>query len=217
MGGDCPLAESLSPPLAPNEITLCKEVYGELPFWVPVSPPCRPLILKSLATPLKSWTDCERHQLTNMKKDDLSFDKNLLFSASSPCQYYYYYYYYYYWFNGLGRTRLSFLFQLPTIQTISKSHLVYSTTSIKLFFICQYNACFAWQIRCIHSSLNIALTTTGVEPILLLSTKTAANRCQIFFSALYFGVGLLICKPSSALTPPLFAPLIDIKFSIGWR
>ena len=50
---------SAPPPCPPNEITLCTEVYGELPFWVPVSPPCsplsppcRPLILKSLATPL---------------------------------------------------------------------------------------------------------------------------------------------------------------------
>ena len=55
-GGDCPLAETL-PPSCPHEITLCTEVYGESPFWVPVSPPhlsppCRPLILKSLATPL---------------------------------------------------------------------------------------------------------------------------------------------------------------------
>ena len=45
------------PLLPPNEITLCTEVYGEPPFWVPVRPPsppppCRPLILKRLATPL---------------------------------------------------------------------------------------------------------------------------------------------------------------------
>ena len=50
-GGDHPLADTL-PPSCPHEITLCTEVYGELPFWVPVSPPhlsppCRPLILKS--------------------------------------------------------------------------------------------------------------------------------------------------------------------------
>ena len=52
-----PLAETLPPFCPPNEITLCTEVYGELPFWVPVnppisplSPPCRPLIMKSLAT-----------------------------------------------------------------------------------------------------------------------------------------------------------------------
>ena len=30
--------QELCPPLAPNEITLCTEVYGEPPFWVPVSP-----------------------------------------------------------------------------------------------------------------------------------------------------------------------------------
>ena len=43
-GGDCPLWQKLCPPLAPpNEITLCTEVYGEPPFWVPVSPPCSPL------------------------------------------------------------------------------------------------------------------------------------------------------------------------------
>ena len=40
-----------APPPYPNEITLCTEVYGEPPFWVPVStpspnPPCCPLILK---------------------------------------------------------------------------------------------------------------------------------------------------------------------------
>ena len=37
-GATTPLAETL-PPLAPNEITLCTEVYGELPFWIPVCPP----------------------------------------------------------------------------------------------------------------------------------------------------------------------------------
>ena len=52
-----------TPSCPPNEITPCTEVYGELPFWVLVctppppprslvSPPCRFLILKSLATPL---------------------------------------------------------------------------------------------------------------------------------------------------------------------
>ena len=55
--GNCPPWLKLCPP---NEITLCTEVYGELPFWVPgsqrprslVSPPCRLLIMKSLAMPL---------------------------------------------------------------------------------------------------------------------------------------------------------------------
>ena len=56
------------PPLPQNEITLCTEVYGELPFWVPVyPPPCRPLILKSLATPLltaHNWQKWKRIFLT---------------------------------------------------------------------------------------------------------------------------------------------------------
>ena len=37
--GWCPLAETLPPSCPPNEITFCTEVYGEPPFWVPVSPP----------------------------------------------------------------------------------------------------------------------------------------------------------------------------------
>ena len=40
----------------PNVMTICTGVYGEPPFWVLVNPllssPCRPLILKSLATSL---------------------------------------------------------------------------------------------------------------------------------------------------------------------
>ena len=36
------LAETLPPSRPPNEIILCTEVYGELPFWVPVSPPTHP-------------------------------------------------------------------------------------------------------------------------------------------------------------------------------
>ena len=58
-----PPGRNSAPLLPPNEITFCTEVYGELPFWVPVSPPahswappCRHLFLKSLATPLrKIW------------------------------------------------------------------------------------------------------------------------------------------------------------------
>ena len=38
-----PPAETLLPlPPPPNEITLCTEVYGEPPFWVPGSPPVHP-------------------------------------------------------------------------------------------------------------------------------------------------------------------------------
>ena len=59
--GDCPPGRNSAPnSCPPNEITLCTEVYGEPPFWVPVSPPpgalsprCCPLILKSLATALR--------------------------------------------------------------------------------------------------------------------------------------------------------------------
>ena len=40
VGGWLPPWQKLCPPLLPpNEITLCTEVYGEPPFWVPVSPP----------------------------------------------------------------------------------------------------------------------------------------------------------------------------------
>ena len=46
-----------SAPLTPHEMTLCTGVYGELPFWVLASPPCRPLILKNLATPLLLWSN----------------------------------------------------------------------------------------------------------------------------------------------------------------
>ena len=56
-GVTTPLAETLPPSCPPNEITFCTGVYGEPPFWVPVSPPltppCCPLILKSLAMPLQ--------------------------------------------------------------------------------------------------------------------------------------------------------------------
>ena len=38
-GGNHPLAETLPPPCPPNEITFCTEVYGEPPFWIPVSLP----------------------------------------------------------------------------------------------------------------------------------------------------------------------------------
>ena len=42
-GGDRPLWQKLCPPSCPpNEITFCTEVYGEPPFWVPVSPPAHP-------------------------------------------------------------------------------------------------------------------------------------------------------------------------------
>ena len=51
-GGVEPLSQKPHPLELPNEMTLCTGVYGELPFWVLVSTPCRPLLLKSLATPL---------------------------------------------------------------------------------------------------------------------------------------------------------------------
>ena len=38
-GGWLPPWQKLCPLSPPNEITLCTEVYGEPPFWVPVSPP----------------------------------------------------------------------------------------------------------------------------------------------------------------------------------
>ena len=38
-GGGLPPGRNSAHPLAPNEITLCTEVYGEPPFWGPVSPP----------------------------------------------------------------------------------------------------------------------------------------------------------------------------------
>ena len=34
--------QKICPPRPPNEITLRTEVYGEPPFWVPVSPPAHP-------------------------------------------------------------------------------------------------------------------------------------------------------------------------------
>ena len=50
-----PFSQKPTPP-SPHEMTLCPGVYEEPPFWiqvVPLSPPpCHPLILKSLATPL---------------------------------------------------------------------------------------------------------------------------------------------------------------------
>ena len=57
-GGLEPLSQKASPHLEPpNEMTLSTGVFGKVPFWVPVKPPqppppCRPLILKSLTTPL---------------------------------------------------------------------------------------------------------------------------------------------------------------------
>ena len=38
-GATAPWQKLCPPSCPPNEITLCTEVYGELPFWVPVTPP----------------------------------------------------------------------------------------------------------------------------------------------------------------------------------
>ena len=73
-GDNRPLTENLPPSCPPNKITLCTEVYGELPFWVPVSPPprslvsppCRPLILKSLATPLLCWASIKQNEIARL-------------------------------------------------------------------------------------------------------------------------------------------------------
>ena len=44
-GGESPLVRSSAPLHPPNEMTLFSGVYGEPPFWVPVSPPaCLPLL-----------------------------------------------------------------------------------------------------------------------------------------------------------------------------
>ena len=75
-----------APPLAPpNEITLCTEVYGEPPFWVPVSPPpprslvrppCCPLILKSLAMPLVLTKEVNRGRASLFFVPSISRDNN---------------------------------------------------------------------------------------------------------------------------------------------
>ena len=41
-GANRPRQKLCPPSCPPNEITFCTEVYGELPFWVPVSPPAHP-------------------------------------------------------------------------------------------------------------------------------------------------------------------------------
>ena len=59
-GGRPPPGGNSAPCCPPNEITLCTEVYGaraaifesQPPCCTPETPPCRPFILKSLATPL---------------------------------------------------------------------------------------------------------------------------------------------------------------------
>ena len=69
------VGRTLPPCPPPNVITLCTEVYGEPPFWVPgspppLSPPCFPLILKSLATTriksLRVRTVAKRHMRSSM-------------------------------------------------------------------------------------------------------------------------------------------------------
>ena len=59
-GGNCPLWQKLCPPLAPQmklhfvqrSMESCHFESQSAPPCSPLSPPCRPLILKSLATPL---------------------------------------------------------------------------------------------------------------------------------------------------------------------
>ena len=60
--------QKLCPPLVPpNEITLCTEVYGEPPFWVPVSPPAHPWAPLAIPSFWKVWLrPCSNHY-------DLSF------------------------------------------------------------------------------------------------------------------------------------------------
>ena len=44
-----------SAPSRPHEITLCTEVYGEPPFWVPVSPPAHPWAPLAAPSFWKAW------------------------------------------------------------------------------------------------------------------------------------------------------------------